>query len=69
MKIQDKTKRARKKKLKGRVLTSSVDKPEDIKMQREIQSDADYSLALLGMAFVRHGSGRFVNLRKGSRVK
>jgi len=46
-----------------------VDKPEDVKMQQEIKSRADYSLALLGMAFVRHGSGRFVNLRADSKVR
>lgn len=69
MKIEDKTKRARRKKLKRRVPTSSVDKPKDVEMQQAIRSRANYSLALLGMAFVRRGSGRFVNLRANSRVK
>ena len=45
-----------------------VDKPEDVMMQEEIKSDTNYTLALWGMAFVRNGSGRFVNLRAGSKV-
>jgi hypothetical protein len=52
-----------------RVTEVRVDKPEDVKMQQEIKSRANYSLALLGMAFVRNGSGRFLNLRAGSLVK
>ena len=39
------------------------DKPEDIAMQEAIRSRANYSLAILGMSFVYHGSGRFLNLR------
>ncbi len=31
--------------------------------EQEIRSRADYSLAVLGMAFVRNGSGRFLNIR------
>lgn len=48
---------------------SYVDKPEDVEMQKEIKGDADYTLALWGMAFVRNGSGRFVNLRADSNVR
>ena len=33
------------------------------RMTREIQSRANYSLALLGMGFVRNGSGKFLNIR------
>lgn len=34
-----------------------------------IRSRADYSLAVLGMAFVRNGSGRFLNIRaRGDRL-
>jgi len=47
----------------------SVDKPADIKMQKEIKSDANHRLAILGMSFVKRGSGRFVDLRGGSLVK
>ena len=36
------------------------DSKEDRKMQEHIISRANYSLAILGMAFVRHGSGRFL---------
>ena len=32
-------------------------------MEEEIRSRADYSMALLGMAFVRNGSGSFLNIR------
>lgn len=32
-------------------------------MQQAIESRASYSLAVLGMAFVRNGSGRFLNIR------
>lgn len=38
------------------------DKPEDVRMQKYIRSRANYSLAILGMAFVKNGSGRFLNL-------
>ena len=33
------------------------------RMVKAIRSRADYSLAILGMAFVRNGSGRFLNIR------
>ncbi len=31
-------------------------------MEEEIRSRANMSLAILGMAFVRNGSGRFLNI-------
>ncbi len=36
------------------------DSKEDRETQKHIISRANYSLAILGMAFVRHGSGRFL---------
>jgi hypothetical protein len=33
------------------------------KLVEKIRSRANYSLAILGMSFVRHGSPRFVNLK------
>ncbi|OHA25129.1 MAG: hypothetical protein A3C79_01595 [Candidatus Taylorbacteria bacterium RIFCSPHIGHO2_02_FULL_45_28] len=36
-------------------------------MVQEIQSAANYSLALLGWGFIRHGSGRFLNIRPAPR--
>ncbi len=45
------------------MVVKSKDKPEDIEMQREIRNRAKYSLAVLGKAFVRNGSGRFLNIR------
>jgi hypothetical protein len=39
------------------------DSYRDMAMQEEIRNRANYSMALIGMAFVRHGSGRFLNLR------
>jgi len=32
-------------------------------MQKRIKEKTDYYLAILGMAFVTHGSGRFLNIR------
>jgi len=32
-------------------------------MVAEIESKANYSLAVLGMAFVRNGSGKFMDIR------
>ncbi len=32
-------------------------------LQEKIKKRANYSLAILGMAFVRNGSGRFLNVR------
>jgi hypothetical protein len=32
-------------------------------MEKDIRDRTNYSLALLGMAFVRNGSGRFLNIR------
>jgi hypothetical protein len=43
--------------------TSSVDSPKDLKLQETIRNRSNYSLAVLGMAFVRNGSGRFLNIR------
>jgi hypothetical protein len=37
---------------------------KDIELKNTIKSRANYSLAILGMAFVRNGSGRFLNIRK-----
>jgi hypothetical protein len=34
----------------------------DLALVRRITSRARYSLAILGMSFVRHGSGRFLRL-------
>ena len=39
------------------------ERPEDIAMQEETRARANYSLAILGMSFVYHGSGRFLNIR------
>ncbi|MDP3935313.1 MAG: hypothetical protein Q8Q46_03815 [Candidatus Giovannonibacteria bacterium] len=39
------------------------DNKRDKEMQAKIRSRAAYSLAILGMAFVRHGSGKFLNIR------
>jgi hypothetical protein len=36
------------------------DSKADQEMQEQIRARANYSLAILGMAFVRHGSGRFL---------
>ena len=37
---------------------------ELVSMQDEIRRRANYSLAIEGMGFVRHGSGDFLNLRR-----
>ena len=54
--------------------TKKRDSKEDREMQKRINARANYSLAILGMAFVRHGSGRFLwlgppPLRKGKKRK
>lgn len=36
------------------------DSKENLEMQRKIIERANYSLAILGMMFVYHGSGRFL---------
>ena len=41
---------------------SRYEKPEDIDMQNKIRERANYSLALLGKAFVYRTSGRFLNI-------
>jgi hypothetical protein len=33
------------------------------RMEQNIRSRANYSLAVLGMSFVRNGSGQFLNIR------
>lgn len=39
-------------------------------MEEEIRRRADYSLVVLGMAFMRNGSGKFLNIRAhGDRLK
>jgi hypothetical protein len=35
----------------------------DAKMQKYIKGRANYSLAIIGKAFVNNGSGRFLNIR------
>lgn len=42
---------------------NEIDTAKNIAMQEQIISRADYSLAILGMAIARHGSGRFINIR------
>lgn len=44
-----------------------VDTKEDKEIQEAIIARANYSLAVLGMAFVRHGSGKFLNIRSPKR--
>lgn len=41
-----------------------IDKSEDVKMQQYIEARANYSVSVLGQAFVRNGSGRFLNIRR-----
>lgn len=36
---------------------------EDSEMQEDLRLRANYSLAILGEAFVRNGSGSFLNIR------
>jgi hypothetical protein len=38
------------------------------KLQKEIESRANYSLAVLGMAFVWNGSGKFLNIREPRKI-
>lgn len=40
----------------------NADESECIKRQNEIRERANYSLALLGKAFVYRGSGRFLDI-------
>jgi hypothetical protein len=47
---------------------ASTDRPEDLRLQQAIRSRADYSLAILGNAFVRNGSGRFLNIRQATEI-
>jgi len=50
------------KKMKDRGQVS--DRQKDLEeLQRAVQDRAYYSLAILGMGFVRNGSGRFLNIR------
>ncbi len=44
------------------------DTSKDVKMQKYINSRAALSLAILGSAFVLHGSGSFLNIRSESEV-
>jgi hypothetical protein len=39
------------------------ERPKDARLKEIIRNRANYSLAVLGMAFVRNGSGRFLNIR------
>jgi hypothetical protein len=43
--------------------THIKEKSKDRLVQALIRSKANYSLAVLGRAFVRNGSGRFLNIR------
>jgi hypothetical protein len=43
--------------------SKNLDSKKDRGMQKKIRERAAYSLAILGKAFVRHGSGRFLNIR------
>lgn len=45
------------------------DRKKDLEMQRQIKARANYSLAILGMAFVWRGSGRFISFRADSSHK
>jgi hypothetical protein len=47
------------------------DSKENLKLQEIIKDRANYSLAILGMMFVYHGSGRFlwIDLRPSRRIK
>ncbi len=46
-----------------------IDRAEDVLMQQAIRRRADYSLAILGKAFVLNGSGRFLNIRATSTTR
>jgi len=46
-----------------KVMIPPKDSPRDVRMQQAIRSRANFSLAILGQAFVRNGSGRFLNIR------
>ena len=50
----------------GKVVNRFGDTAKDVKMQEYIKSRAAYSLAILGNAFVRHGSGSFLSIRSKS---
>lgn len=52
------------KKFNGGVMKRQIDKPEDAKMQQYIEDRANYSVSVLGQAFVRNGSGSFLNIRR-----
>lgn len=41
-----------------------VDRKKDREMQKRIRDGANYSLSVLGKAFVLRGSGRFLNIRE-----
>ena len=45
------------------------DKPEDVKMQEYIGTRSNYSMAVLGQAFVRNGSGSFLNIRRAGKAE
>jgi hypothetical protein len=48
---------------KKSVRSKNFDTKKDRELQKKIKERAAYSLAILGKAFVRHGSGRFLNIR------
>jgi len=48
---------------KRKVRSVVRDSKENVKLQKAITDRANYSLAILGMAFVWRGSGRFFNIR------
>jgi hypothetical protein len=45
------------------------DSKEDQKTQKKLLARARHSLAILGVAFITHGSGRFLNLNPNPREK
>ena len=50
-----------------KVDTSLIDTEEDLKLQRSIVEKTDFYFAILGKAFIRHGSGHFLNIRATTR--
>lgn len=56
--------------MKARRKSMSPRKATKPTLDQLIRLRADYSLAVLGMGFVRNGSGRFLNIRSaGDRLK
>jgi hypothetical protein len=55
-----------KSRLRSQTKTGSATIPQ---IRQAIRKRADYSLAVLGMAFVRNGSGQFLNIRSESKAR